>query len=71
MSCTYNSNDRTLMCENIDLTTIPQILNEKPTDIIEGFVSYKICEYCDVKYHSKVNGVGSSALLQIVSYSRL
>jgi hypothetical protein len=37
MSCTYNPNDRTLICENIDLTTIPQMLNEKPTDIIENF----------------------------------
>jgi hypothetical protein len=29
MSCTYNPNNRTLMCENIDITTTPRISNEK------------------------------------------
>jgi hypothetical protein len=43
MSCTYNPNDRTLICENIDLTTNPQILNDK---IIENFPSNCVNAQC-------------------------
>jgi hypothetical protein len=38
MSCTYNPNDRTLICKNIDITSIHQISNTPPCkNIIEGF----------------------------------
>jgi hypothetical protein len=38
MSCTYNPNDRTLMCQNIDITSIPQEKN-----IIENFATIDPC----------------------------